>query len=34
LSLRPVRSCRPRYRAGLTGHMKTSWAPAAPAICQ
>jgi len=29
----PTRSCRPRYRAGHTGLMKASWAPAAPAMC-
>ncbi len=25
-------SCKPRYRTGLTGLMRASWAPAAPAI--
>jgi hypothetical protein len=35
LSLRPpAASCRPRYRAGHTGLMRASWAPAAPAIHQ
>jgi hypothetical protein len=29
----PTRSCRPRYRTGHTGLMKTSRAPAAPAMC-
>ena len=33
MSTGPPASCRSRYRAGLTGLMKASWAPAASASC-